>query len=140
MNPYQLQRLAKQHTGDLRKAVARARLPRPGATDQRADLARRRHRGDGSAADWLTNRVAADLELESAAAALAARLAAQLPLAGQRSEASHRRPRLLDADPGFRAAVEEQVRCLTSEDFKEARRALNKGRSPTDKDAEGDSS
>jgi enoyl-CoA hydratase/carnithine racemase len=78
----------------------------------------------------LANRVVDERELESAAAELAARLAAQPPLAvrGARraiDAAWHR-----DPDDSFRVAVEEQIRCLASDDFKEARHAMIEGRAP----------
>jgi enoyl-CoA hydratase/carnithine racemase len=78
----------------------------------------------------LANRVVPAGELDAAAAGLAARLAAQPPLAVRGAR------RALDAawysDPreSFRLALEEQVRCLRSDDFKEAVQALAEGRSP----------
>jgi enoyl-CoA hydratase/carnithine racemase len=70
------------------------------------------------------------LDEDSLAAGLAARLAAQPPLAvrGARraiEAAWHSAP-----EEGFRLAVEEQLRCLRSDDFKEARQAMNEGRDP----------
>jgi len=78
----------------------------------------------------LANRVVGDEDLDAAAASLAARLAAQPPLAirGARraiEAAWHSTP-----EEGFRLAVEEQLRCLRSDDFKEARQAMNEGRTP----------
>ena len=78
----------------------------------------------------LANRVVEDAELEAAASELAARLAAQPPLAlrGARlaiDAAWHR-----DPDDSFSVGVKEQVRCLASEDFKEARHAMAEGRTP----------
>ena len=78
----------------------------------------------------LANRVVPDGELEGAAAELAGRLAGQPPLAvrGARralDAAWHRGP-----EESLRLAVEAQLRCLESEDFKEARRAMVEGRSP----------
>ena len=78
----------------------------------------------------LANRVAGDADLDAAAAGLAARLAAQPPLAIRGAR------RAIDAawhspsEQGFRLAVEEQLRCLRSDDFKEARQAMTEGRSP----------
>lgn len=78
----------------------------------------------------LANQVVADADLGTAAAGLAARLAAQPPLAVRGAR------RAIDAawyrDPGesFRLALEEQVKCLRSEDFAEARQAMTEGRSP----------
>ncbi len=68
--------------------------------------------------------------LEAAAAKFAGRLAAQPPLAvrGARQAidaAWHRAPR-----EGLRVALEAQLRCLKSEDFKEARQAMAEGRPP----------
>lgn len=78
----------------------------------------------------LANRVVGDEDLDAAAASLAARLAAQPPLAirGARraiEAAWHSTPA-----EGFRLAVEGQLRCLRSDDFKEARQAMNEGRNP----------
>jgi enoyl-CoA hydratase/carnithine racemase len=78
----------------------------------------------------LANRVVADGDLESAAAELAGRLAAQPPLAVRGAR------RAIDAlwhggpEASFRTALEGQVRCLESEDFKEARQAMMEGRPP----------
>ena len=78
----------------------------------------------------LANQVVPDTDLEAAAARLAARLAAQPPLAikGARraiDAAWHRGP-----EESFRVALEGQLRCIESEDFKEAGRALAEGRTP----------
>jgi enoyl-CoA hydratase/carnithine racemase len=78
----------------------------------------------------LANRVVADADLEAAAAELAGRLAAQPPIAvrGARRalDASwHRGPQ-----ESLTVALEAQIQCLKSEDFKEAGRALAEGRSP----------
>ena len=78
----------------------------------------------------LANRVVADGDLEAAAAELARRLAAQPPLAVRGAR------RAIDAawhsgpEASLRAAVEAQVRCLESDDFKEARQAMAEGRPP----------
>jgi enoyl-CoA hydratase/carnithine racemase len=78
----------------------------------------------------LANRVVADGELEAAAAELAARLAAQPPIAVRGAR------RAIDAawyrgpEESFRVALEEQLNCLRSEDFKEGLQALAEGRSP----------
>jgi enoyl-CoA hydratase/carnithine racemase len=78
----------------------------------------------------LANRVVADEDLETAAAGLAARLAAQPPLAVRGAR------RALDAawyrGPGesLRLALEQQIRCLESDDFAEARKAMTEGRTP----------
>jgi enoyl-CoA hydratase/carnithine racemase len=78
----------------------------------------------------LANRVVPGDDLEAAAAEFAGRLAAQPPLAirGARKAidaAWHRGPQ-----ESFRLALEAQLRCLRSEDFKEARRAMAEGRVP----------
>jgi enoyl-CoA hydratase/carnithine racemase len=78
----------------------------------------------------LANRVVADGDLDAAAAEFAGRLAAQPPIAvrGARraiDAAWHRGP-----EESFRLAVDEQIRCIKSEDFKEAREAMLEGRSP----------
>ncbi len=78
----------------------------------------------------LANRVVADGDLDTAAAELAGRLTAQPPIAvrGARraiDAAWHRGP-----EESLRLALEEQIRCIKSEDFKEAGRAMAEGRSP----------
>jgi enoyl-CoA hydratase/carnithine racemase len=78
----------------------------------------------------LANKVVPGHDLEAAAAELAERLAAQPPLAvrgaRQAIEAAwHRGPQ-----ESFRVALEAQLRCLKSEDFKEARLAMAEGRPP----------
>ena len=78
----------------------------------------------------LANRVVDDPEVESAAAELAARLAAQPPLAIQGARRAIDAAWYQDPDDSFHVAVEEQIKCLASEDFKEARRAMSEGRTP----------
>lgn len=78
----------------------------------------------------LANRVVASQDLDTAAAELARRLAAQPPLAvrGARRAidvAWHRPP-----GESFELALAEQIRCLRSEDFREARQAIAAGRAP----------
>jgi enoyl-CoA hydratase len=78
----------------------------------------------------LANRVVADQDLERAAHQLAERIAAQPPLAvnGARRaiEAGwHREP-----GASLRSAVEEQLRCIASEDFIEGRQAMTERRAP----------
>ena len=78
----------------------------------------------------LASRVVSERELDAAAAELAGRVASQPPIAvrGARraiDAAWHR-----GAEESFRVAVEEQVHCLESEDFKEGRQAMVEGRSP----------
>jgi enoyl-CoA hydratase/carnithine racemase len=78
----------------------------------------------------LANRVVADADLDTAAAAFAGRLAAQPPIAVRGAR------RAIDAawyhgpEESLRIALEQQIHCLTSEDFKEARQALAEGRTP----------
>jgi len=78
----------------------------------------------------LANQVVDDAELDAAAAELAGRLAAQPPLAVRGAR------RAIDAawdhgsEQSFNVALEEQARCLASEDFREAGRAAAEGRSP----------
>ncbi len=78
----------------------------------------------------LANKVVADADLDAAAAEFAGRLAAQPPLAVRGAR------RAIDAawhsstEESFRVAVEGQIRCLTSEDFKEGGQAMAEGRSP----------
>lgn len=77
----------------------------------------------------LANQVVPDGELEAAAAEFARRLAAQPPLAvrgaRQAINAAWHAPQ-----ESLRLAVEAQLRCLKSEDFKEARQAMAEGRTP----------
>jgi len=78
----------------------------------------------------LANRVVPGDDLDAAAAGFAARLAAQPPLAVRGAR------RAIDAawysgpEESFRLALEEQLRCLRSADFAEARRAMAEGRAP----------
>lgn len=77
----------------------------------------------------LANRVVADEDLNSAAGELAQRLAAQPPIAVREARraldaAWHRGP-----DASLRLALEGQIRCLESEDFREAQRAMAERRS-----------
>ena len=78
----------------------------------------------------LANRVVPDEDLDAAADGLAARLAAQPPIAVRGAR------RALDAawhcDPAasLKLALEGQIRCLESEDFSEAQRAMIERRSP----------
>ena len=78
----------------------------------------------------LANRVVEDAEVESAAAGLAARLAAQPPLAVRGARRAIDAAWYRDPDDSFRVAVEAQIQCLTSEDFREAGRAMAEGRQP----------
>jgi enoyl-CoA hydratase/carnithine racemase len=78
----------------------------------------------------LANRVVDDREVESAAAELAARLAAQPPLAVRGARGAIDAAWYRDPDDSFRVAVEAQIRCLASDDFKEARQAMIERRAP----------
>ena len=78
----------------------------------------------------LANQVVPGHELEAAAARLAARLAAQPPLAVRGARWAIDAAWHLDPRESFRIALEAQLRCLKSEDFKEARRAMAEGRPP----------
>jgi enoyl-CoA hydratase/carnithine racemase len=78
----------------------------------------------------LANRVVADGDLDAAAVELAERLAAQPPIAvrGARraiDAAWHRGP-----EESLRLALEEQIHCLKSEDFKEGQQAMIESRRP----------
>jgi enoyl-CoA hydratase/carnithine racemase len=78
----------------------------------------------------LANRVVAGGDLDAAAAELAGRLAAQPPIAMRGAR------RAIDAawyrgpPESLRLALEQQIRCLKSEDFKEALQAMAESRSP----------
>jgi enoyl-CoA hydratase/carnithine racemase len=78
----------------------------------------------------LANRVVNDAEVESAAAELATRLAAQPPLAIRGARRAIDAAWYRDPETSFMVAVEEQIRCLASDDFKEALRAMTEGRDP----------
>jgi len=78
----------------------------------------------------LANRVVAGDDLETAAAELAARLAAQPPLAVRGARRAIDAAWHLGPEESFRLALEEQVRCLLSDDFAEARQAMTEGRAP----------
>jgi enoyl-CoA hydratase/carnithine racemase len=78
----------------------------------------------------LANRVVDDADLASAAGELAARLAAQPPLAVRGARRAIEAAWYRDPDASFMVAVEEQIQCLASEDFQEARQAGEEGRPP----------
>ncbi len=78
----------------------------------------------------LANSVVEDAELRSATAELGLRLAAQPPLAIQGARRAIDAAWYLDPDESLAVAVEAQIRCLESDDFKEAGRAMAEGRSP----------
>jgi enoyl-CoA hydratase/carnithine racemase len=78
----------------------------------------------------LANRVVAGGDLDTAAAELAARLAAQPPMAVRGARRAIDAAWYRSPEESFRVALEEQIRCLESEDFKEGLRAMAEGRSP----------
>jgi enoyl-CoA hydratase/carnithine racemase len=78
----------------------------------------------------LATRLVNDNELESAAQEFAGRLATQPPLALSGARRAIDTVWRLSAEASLRVAVEEQARCLASEDFTEAGQALAVGRSP----------
>ena len=78
----------------------------------------------------LANRVVAGADLDAAAAELAARLAAQPPLAVRGARRAIDAAWYRSPQDSLRVALEEQLHCLKSEDFKEARQAMAEGRSP----------
>jgi enoyl-CoA hydratase/carnithine racemase len=78
----------------------------------------------------LATRVVADADLEPATAGLAARLAAQPPLAIRGARRAIDASWYRDPASSLRVALEEQLRCLSSEDFKEGLQALAQRRTP----------
>jgi enoyl-CoA hydratase/carnithine racemase len=78
----------------------------------------------------LANRIVDDAEVLSAATELAQRLAAQPPLAVQGARRAIDAAWFRDPDDSLGVAVEAQIRCLESEDFKEASQAIAQGRTP----------
>lgn len=78
----------------------------------------------------LANRVVPDDELFSAAAELARRLAARPPLAMQGARRAIDAAWYRDPDESLAVAVEAQIRCLESDDFKDGMKALAEGRTP----------
>jgi enoyl-CoA hydratase/carnithine racemase len=78
----------------------------------------------------LANRVVADGELEATASEFAARLAAQPPIAVRGARRAIEAAWHCGPEESFRLAIEEQIRCLTSEDFKEGCEAMLEGRTP----------
>jgi enoyl-CoA hydratase len=79
----------------------------------------------------LANRVVGDLHLQEAASDMASRLANQPPLAIQGARRAIEAAWHLDPDKSFEIAVRGQIRCLESDDFREARRAFANGDRPT---------
>ncbi|HEY2640274.1 MAG TPA: enoyl-CoA hydratase/isomerase family protein [Streptosporangiaceae bacterium] len=78
----------------------------------------------------LANQVVAAADLGAAAARLAARLAAQPPLAVRGARRAIEAAWYSGPEESLQVALEEQLRCLRSEDFTEARQALAEGRKP----------
>ncbi len=78
----------------------------------------------------LANRVVADGDLDAAAAEFAGRLAAQPPIAVRGARRAIDTAWHCDPEESFRVALQGQIRCLESEDFKEAIEAMAEGRSP----------
>jgi enoyl-CoA hydratase/carnithine racemase len=78
----------------------------------------------------LANRVVDDDAVSIAAHDLAQRLSAQPPVAIRGARRALDAAWYRDSDTSFRIALEAQIDCLRSEDFKEARRALGEGREP----------
>lgn len=79
----------------------------------------------------LANRVVDDFELLEAASEMATRLAHQPPLAIQGARRALEAAWHLDPDKSFEVAVRAQIRCLESDDFREAQRAIANGERPT---------
>ncbi len=78
----------------------------------------------------LANRVVAGANLDAATAELAARLAAQPPIAVRGARRAIDAAWFRGPEESLRVALEEQIRCLRSEDFRQARQAMAEGRSP----------
>jgi enoyl-CoA hydratase/2-(1,2-epoxy-1,2-dihydrophenyl)acetyl-CoA isomerase len=78
----------------------------------------------------LANRVVTDGDLDAATAELADRLVAQPPIAVRGARRAIEASWYSGPAESLKLAVEEQIRCLESEDFKEARQAMVEGRSP----------
>ena len=78
----------------------------------------------------LASRVVADDDVESTARELASRLVAQPPLAIRGARSALDAAWYQNPEDSFKVAVEAQIRCLQSEDFREALAAAAEGRSP----------
>ena len=68
--------------------------------------------------------------LDTAAAGLAGRLAAQPPIAVRGARRAIDAAWHHGAEESFRVALHEQIRCLQSEDFIEGRQAMAEARTP----------
>lgn len=79
----------------------------------------------------LANHVVPDEKLDAAALELAHRLAAQPPIAVRWARRAIDAAWHSDCRESFEIGLEGQRHCLASEDFREARRALLEGRSPS---------
>lgn len=78
----------------------------------------------------LANRVVPETDLMAEATRLAQHVAAQPPLALAGARRAIEAGWHMDSEESFNVAVAEQARCLTSRDFKEARRAIAEGSAP----------
>ena len=78
----------------------------------------------------LANQVVPGADLDTAAAGLAGRLAAQPPIAVRGARRAIDAAWHHGAEESFRVALHEQIRCLQSEDFIEGRQAMAEGRTP----------
>lgn len=78
----------------------------------------------------LATKVVAEEALEPAVAKLAGRIASQPPIALRGARRAIEAAWYHNPEESFRVAVEAQIDCLESEDFKEARQAMVEGRSP----------
>ena len=78
----------------------------------------------------LANQVVPAAELDTAAAGLAGRLAAQPPIAVRGARRAINAAWHHGAEESFRVALQEQIRCLQSDDFIEGRQAMTEGRTP----------
>ena len=124
--------LTETRYGLLPDMGATVRLPRIVGESRARELILLGHVIDAAEAlrIGLANRVVADGDLYAAAAELAGRLAAQPPIAVRGAR------RAIDAawyrgpEESFTVALEAQIRCLESDDFKEGCQAMIEGRSP----------
>jgi enoyl-CoA hydratase/carnithine racemase len=78
----------------------------------------------------LATKVVAEEELESRATDLAERVASQPPIALRGARRAIEAAWHRDPEESFRVAVEGQIDCLESKDFREGRRAMIEGRAP----------
>jgi enoyl-CoA hydratase/carnithine racemase len=78
----------------------------------------------------LANHVVADADLDSTAAELAERLASQPPIAIRGARRAIDAAWNLGPEESLQVALEAQIRCLESEDFKEGCSAMVEGRTP----------